>query len=89
MLLYLKQECSCLFLLSSAIATSNVDDIRAVLDFYRKEDDILEAFKRNQARLREAEQERLAQLNQKQGGTSSWSGMFGRSFGFGRSSNKP
>lgn len=71
------------------IATSNVDDIRAVLDFYRKEDDILEAFKRNQARLREAEQERLAQLNQKQGGTSSWSGMFGRSFGFGRSSNKP
>ncbi|XP_068730202.1 mitochondrial import inner membrane translocase subunit TIM50-like [Montipora capricornis] len=70
------------------IATSNVEDIRTVLDFYRQEDDILEAFKRNQARLREAEEARRNQLNQKHGGTSTWSGMFGRSFSFGRSSNK-
>ena len=49
---------------------------------------MLEAFKRNQARLREAEEARLAQFNQKHGGTSSWSGMFGRGFSFGRPSNK-
>ncbi|KAK2568684.1 Mitochondrial import inner membrane translocase subunit TIM50 [Acropora cervicornis] len=69
------------------IATSNVEDIRAVLDFYRQEDDILEAFKRNQKRLREAEEARRNQQNQKHGGTSTWSGIFGRSFSFGRSSN--
>lgn len=69
------------------IATSNVEDIRAVLDFYRQEDDILEAFKRNQERLREAEEARRNQQNQKHGGTSTWSGIFGRSFTFGRSSN--
>jgi len=69
------------------IATSNVEDIRAVLDFYRQEDDILEAFKRNQERLREAEEARRNQQNQKHGGTSTWSGIFGRSFSFGRSSN--
>lgn len=71
----------------AAIATSNVEDIRAVLDFYRQEDDILEAFKRNQERLREAEEARRNQQNQKHGGTSTWSGIFGRSFTFGRSSN--
>ena len=69
---------------SIAIATSNVEDIRAVLDFYRQEDDIIEAFKRNQARLREAEEARTPQ----QGARSSWSGVFGRGFSFGRSSNK-
>ena len=67
-----------------AIATSNVEDIRSVLDFYRQEDDIIEAFKRNQARLREAEEARSPQ----QGARSSWTGMFGRGFSFGRSSNK-
>nr|XP_058953687.1 mitochondrial import inner membrane translocase subunit TIM50-like isoform X2 [Pocillopora verrucosa]XP_058953695.1 mitochondrial import inner membrane translocase subunit TIM50-like isoform X2 [Pocillopora verrucosa] len=66
------------------IATSNVEDIRTVLDFYRQEDDIIEAFKRNQARLREAEEARLPQ----QGTRSSWSGVFGRGFGLGGSSNK-
>ena len=75
------------FLFFAAIATSNVEDIRAVLDFYRQEDDILEAFKRNQERLREAEEARRNQQNQKHGGTSTWSGIFGRSFTFGRSSN--
>ena len=64
-----------------------MEDIRTVLDFYRQEDDILEAFKRNQARLREAEEARQNQLNQKHGGTSTWSGMFGRGLSFGRSSN--
>lgn len=68
----------------TAIATSNVEDIRSVLDFYRQEDDIIEAFKRNQARLREAEEARSPQ----QGARSSWTGMFGRGFSFGRSSNK-
>ena len=68
----------------TAIATSNVEDIRTVLDFYRQEDDIIEAFKRNQARLREAEEARLPQ----QGTRSSWSGVFGRGFGLGGSSNK-
>ena len=67
----------------TAIATSNVEDIRSVLDFYRQEDDIIEAFKRNQARLREAEEARSPQ----QTARSSWTGMFGRSFSFGRSSN--
>lgn len=68
----------------TAIATSNVEDIRSVLDFYRQEDDIIEAFKRNQARLREAEEARSPQ----QTARSSWTGMFGRGFSFGRPSNK-
>ena len=71
-------------LIFAAIATSNVEDIRSVLDFYRREDDIIEAFKRNQARLREAEEARSPQ----QAARSSWTGMFGRGFSFGRSSNK-
>ena len=54
-----------------------------MLDFYRQEDDIIEAFKRNQARLREAEEARSPQ----QTARSSWTGMFGRSFSFGRSTN--
>ena len=76
------------FLYVSAIATSDVEDVRTVLDFYRDEEDIVEAFKRNQARLREAEESRLAQLNQRQGGGSAWTGMFGRNL-FGRPSSKP
>ncbi|PIK54748.1 putative mitochondrial import inner membrane translocase subunit TIM50 [Apostichopus japonicus] len=42
------------------IATSEVEDVRSVLDFYKQHDDPLEAFKENQARLH-AEQERIAQ----------------------------
>ena len=85
---FMKLILSSLILSSFTAIAVNVEDIRTVLDFYRQEDDILEAFKRNQARLREAEEARRNQLNQKHGGTSTWSGMFGRSFSFGRSSNK-
>ena len=73
--------------LSAAIATSNVDDVRTVLDFYRKEDDIIEAFKRNQQRLREQE-EQQARMQQQKGSSSQWSGIFGRGL-FGGSGNKP
>ncbi|XP_072032205.1 mitochondrial import inner membrane translocase subunit TIM50-like [Amphiura filiformis] len=41
------------------IAMSGVDDVRSVLDFYSQQDDPIEAFKINQARLQE-EQDRLA-----------------------------
>ncbi|XP_033112904.1 mitochondrial import inner membrane translocase subunit TIM50-like [Anneissia japonica] len=44
------------------IASSGVEDVRPVLDFYNKEDDPLETFRRNQARLQE-EQEQLARFN--------------------------
>ena len=71
---------------SLAIATSNVDDVRTVLDFYRKEDDIIEAFKRNQQRLREQE-EQQAQIRQQQGSSSQWSGLFGRGL-FGGGGNR-
>ncbi|EDO35587.1 predicted protein, partial [Nematostella vectensis] len=64
--------------LLQTIATSGVDDVRAVLDFYRQEDDIVAAFKRNQARLREAEQARLQKLEQQNKQGRSWGGMFGR-----------
>ena len=59
----------------SAIATSNVEDVRTVLDYYRSEDDVIEAFKRNQAKLRE-QQELFNQKQKEQG--SQWGGLFGR-----------
>ena len=67
-----------------AIATSKVDDVRTVLDYYRSEDDVVEAFKRNQAKLRE-QQVILNQKQKEQGGQ--WGGLFGRKlFGGGQSS---
>ncbi|XP_028396067.1 mitochondrial import inner membrane translocase subunit TIM50-like [Dendronephthya gigantea] len=67
-----------------AIATSKVEDVRTVLDYYRSEDDVVEAFKRNQAKLRE-QQEILNQKQKEQG--SQWGGLFGgRIFGGGKSS---
>ena len=63
-----------------------MEDVRTVLDFYRQEDDIVEAFKRNQARLREEEAKR-AELQQQQGAQGQWSGMFSRGL-FGRSAAK-
>ncbi len=64
-----------IFPLPLAIATSNVEDVRTVLDYYRGEDDVIEAFKRNQAKLRE-QQEILNQRQKDQGGQ--WGGLFGR-----------
>jgi hypothetical protein len=58
-----------------------VEDVRTVLDYYRSEDDVIEAFKRNQARLRE-QQEILSQKQKEQGGQ--WGGLFGRKL-FGQS----
>ena len=52
-----------------------MEDIRTVLDYYRSEDDVIEAFKRNQAKLRE-QQEILNQKQKDQGGQ--WGGLFGR-----------
>lgn len=74
------------FSLASAIATSDVQDVRTVLDFYREEDDVVEAFKRNQARLRDEEAKRSEQQQQQQQ-QGQWSGMFGRGL-FGRSAGK-
>ncbi|XP_031565342.1 mitochondrial import inner membrane translocase subunit TIM50-like [Actinia tenebrosa] len=71
--------------LLQTIATSNIEDVRTVLDFYKNEEDIVAAFKRNQARLLEAEKARQEQANQSQ--SSSWSGVFGRGL-FGKP-NKP
>ena len=52
-----------------------MEDVRTVLDYYRSEDDVIEAFKRNQAKLRE-QQEILNQKQKDQGGQ--WGGLFGR-----------
>ena len=57
--------------------------MRAVLDYYRGEDDVIAAFKRNQARLRE-QQEILSQKQKEQGGQ--WGGLFGRKLFGGHSS---
>ncbi|XP_071962632.1 mitochondrial import inner membrane translocase subunit TIM50-like [Antedon mediterranea] len=61
------------------IATSGVDDVRPVLDFYNKEDDPIETFRRNQARLQE-EQEQLVRYNaekiEKPAIASSWKPAF-------------
>jgi len=48
------------------IATSNVDDVRPILDFYRNEDDPVAAFRRNQDLLRQQQQELLQQQQQQQ-----------------------
>lgn len=63
--------------LSLAIATSNVDDVRTVLDYYRGEEDVVEAFKRNQAKLRE-QQAKLNMKQKEQGGSLQWGGLLGR-----------
>lgn len=57
--------------------------MRAVLDYYRGEDDVIAAFKRNQAKLRE-QQEILSQKQKEQGGQ--WGGLFGRRLFGGQSS---
>ena len=36
---------------------SDVDDVRPVLDFYRNEDDVVAAFRRNQDSLRKQQEE--------------------------------
>lgn len=46
-----------------------------MLDYYRSEDDVIEAFKRNQAKLRK-QQEIMSQKQKEQGGH--WGGLFGR-----------
>jgi len=58
-----------------AIAASGVEDVRDVLDFYRNEEDVVGAFKRNQELLRKQQEEQLGQLQQKAGAR--WS-FFGR-----------
>ncbi|XP_066290189.1 mitochondrial import inner membrane translocase subunit TIM50-like [Branchiostoma lanceolatum] len=63
------------------IATSGVEDIRPVLDYYRSEDDPLEAFKRNQARLQEEQARKIeeeAESKKSVAPLGSWSrGFFG------------
>ncbi|XP_078000997.1 mitochondrial import inner membrane translocase subunit TIM50-like [Glandiceps talaboti] len=48
------------------IATSGVEDVRSVLEHYRLEEDPVEAFKRNQARLQEEFAQRQAEVKQPQ-----------------------
>ena len=48
-----------------AIAMSNVDDVRPILDFYRNEEDVVAAFRRNQDLLRQQQEELLSQQQQK------------------------
>jgi len=59
-----------------AIAMSNVDDVRPVLDFYRNEDDVVAAFRRNQDQLRKQQEEMQQQMQQQRSG-----GLFGGFFG--------
>ena len=63
-----------------------MEDVRAVLDYYRDEDDVIAAFKRNQAKLRE-QQEILSQKQREQGGQ--WGGLFGRRLFGAQSSQVP
>lgn len=62
-----------------------MSDVRTVLDFYRQQgDDMLEAFKANQARFLEEEQRRARMQKQGSGiGSSKWSsgGFAGKLFG--------
>ena len=58
-----------------AIVASGIDDVRDVLDFYRGEEDVVAAFKRNQEALRRQQEEQLMQMQQKASGR--WS-FFGR-----------
>jgi len=59
-----------------AIAMSNVDDVRPVLDFYRDEEDVVAAFRRNQDLLRKQQEEMILQQQQQRS-----SGLFGGIFG--------
>ncbi|XP_057314971.1 mitochondrial import inner membrane translocase subunit TIM50-like [Hydractinia symbiolongicarpus] len=62
-----------------AISVSNVDDVRPVLDFYRGEEDVVAAFRRNQDILRQQQEEMLAQQQQQKTGSSFFGrGIFGR-----------
>jgi len=63
-----------------AIAMSNVDDVRPVLDFYRDEEDPVAAFRRNQDLLRQQQDEMLQMQQQQRGGGGGGllSGFFGR-----------
>lgn len=61
-----------------AIAMSNVDDVRPVLDFYRNEEDPVAAFRRNQDLLRQQQEEMMLQQQQKRSGGSFLGGFFGR-----------
>ncbi len=54
---------------------SGVEDVRDVLDFYRNEEDVVAAFKRNQEELRKQQEEQIAAMQQK--ASSRWS-LFGR-----------
>lgn len=68
-----------LFSFSLAISVSNVDDVRPVLDFYRGEEDVVAAFRRNQDILRQQQEEMLAQQQQQKAGSSFFGrGIFGR-----------
>ncbi|XP_023234478.1 mitochondrial import inner membrane translocase subunit TIM50-like [Centruroides sculpturatus] len=61
------------------IATSGVEDVRTVLDFYRQFDDPLEAFKENQRKLQEQERQiKQLQEEKKSSLTGAWTGRFFR-----------
>ncbi|XP_070577920.1 mitochondrial import inner membrane translocase subunit TIM50-like [Ptychodera flava] len=60
------------------IAASGVEDVRTVLEHYRLEDDPLEAFKRNQARLQEEKSYRQADKPQTSLTGGLTKGLFGR-----------
>ena len=60
------------------IATSNVDDVRPILDFYRNEEDPVAAFRRNQDLLRQRQEELQQQQQQQQQSSGFFNrGLFG------------
>ncbi|ELU04538.1 hypothetical protein CAPTEDRAFT_220287 [Capitella teleta] len=59
------------------IATSGVDDVRSVLDFYNQSDDPLEAFKQNQIRLQEELEQQQAMKAQERAEKKSLVGNWG------------
>ena len=63
------------FVSSSAIAISGVEDVRDVLDFYRNEEDVVAAFRRNQEVLRKQQEEQVISMQKKSPGR--WS-IFGK-----------
>lgn len=71
-----------LALLLKTIATSEVQDVREVLDFYNQFDDPIEAFRENQRKLQEQQElmERMNQEKQTLPATSLARGLFGRRF---------
>nr|CAH0099482.1 unnamed protein product [Daphnia galeata] len=71
-----------LALLLKTIATSEVQDVREVLDFYNQFDDPIEAFRENQRKLQEQQElmERMNQEKQILPPTSVARGLFGRRF---------